>query len=337
MLRRKVKLWRGLIGLSGLLWAASAGGQTPNAAPESVASVAPATEPTRRAAEPYHIGPGDVLDIRVFNKPQFSRENVRVSVGGTIRMPLLTKEVRAACRTEAELAAELQQLYLEYLKTPQVDVFVKDFQSTPVAVIGAVAQPSRFQLQRNVRLLEMLSFVGGPTTKAGRTVQVIHTGPPSLCESAGPNGDDDDTKTVDNYQLSDMLGGREGANPVVRPGDIINIAEADQIFVVGNVLRPSSLVLREPMNVTRAIAMSGGLMPDTKKDKIRVIRQIPGSATKTEILVDLKAIEKKQAPDIALQPNDIVDVPTDGTKRTLRTFFSSFVPSIGQLPTRVVP
>lgn len=301
---------------------------------------------TAQTAEPYRIGAGDVLDIRVFNKPQFSRDTVRVTARGTIRMPLLAKEIRAACRTEEELAAELSQLYVEYLRNPQVDVFVKEFQSTPVAVIGAVQQPSRFQLQRRVRLLEMLSFVGGPNEKAGRTVQVVHTGPPAYCDTPAPADDSppdaetddaDDAKTVEYYKLSDMLEGRPEANPVVRPGDIINIAEAEQVYVVGNVLRPMPIVLREPLTLTRAIAMAGGTLPDTQKDKVRVVRQLPGSVTKTEIIVDLKAIEKKQANDIVLQANDIVNVPTDGKKRTLRTFLGAFVPSVGQLPVRVIP
>lgn len=329
---RKVMQWQCLVVLIGLFAA------TPLVAQIPALANAPAAVPqAKRETEPYRIGPGDVLDIRVFNKPQFSRESIRVTVRGTIRMPLLEKEIQAACRTEAELADELAKLYLEYLRTPQVDVFVKEFQSTPVAVIGAVQQPSRFQLQRRVRLLEMLSFVGGPNEKAGRTVQVIHTGPPALCEINVPEADEDGAKTVDNYQLSEMLAGKETANPVVRPGDIINIAEADQVFVVGNVLKPTALVLREPMTITRAIAMAGGFMPDTKKDKIRIVRQTPGSETKAELMVDFRAIEKKQAPDIVLQPNDIVDVPTDGTKRAIRSFFGSFVPSIGQLPVRVLP
>jgi polysaccharide export outer membrane protein len=321
--------------MQGLFLAVLCGALANAQTPPPTASASPA--PGKQQTEPYQIGAGDVLDIRVFNKPQFSRESVRVTARGTIRMPLLNREIRAACRTEEELADELEQLYLEYLRTPQVDVFVKEFQSTPVAVIGAVQQPSRFQLQRRVRLLEMLSFVGGPSEKAGRTVQVIHTGPPAFCDTPAAGAEDDDKKAVDNYQLSDMLAGKDGANPVVRPGDIINIAEADQVFVVGNVLRPSALVLREPITVTRAVAMAGGLMPDTRRDKVRVIRQAPGSATKTEIFIDLKAVEKKQAEDITLQANDIVDVPTNETKRTLRTFLGSFVPSIGQLPVRVVP
>ena len=54
----------------------------------------------------YRIGPGDVLDIKVFNKPQFNREGVKVDQRGMIRIPLV-KEIRAACRTENELAVEI--------------------------------------------------------------------------------------------------------------------------------------------------------------------------------------------------------------------------------------
>ena len=63
--------------------------------------------------------------------------------------------------------------------------------------------------------------------------------------------------------------------------------------------------------------MAGGVRQDTKKDKIRVLRQEPGSTTKKEIIVDLSAIEKKRAEDIALMPNDIVEVQTSEGKALL--------------------
>jgi len=100
----------------------------------------------KATGERYRIGPGDLLDIRVFGKPQFSRESVRVDSRGMIRMPLIQDEIMAACRTEAELAAEINRLLLEFVRRPQVDVFIKEYQSQPVAVLGAVRAPSRFQL-----------------------------------------------------------------------------------------------------------------------------------------------------------------------------------------------
>lgn len=279
-----------------------------------------------------------MLDIRVFNKPQFSRDNVRVDSRGMVRMPLIKEEIQAACLSEQELAKDIATRYEEYLRNPQVDVFIRDYQSQPVAMLGAVRTPSRFQLQRRVRLLELLSHVGGPSENAGRTIQVVHTATPSLCETSGQTEPaEGEASVLDNYKLSDTLKGEEKANPYVRPGDVISVTEAEQVFVVGNVLRPAAISLKEPITVSRAIAMSGGTMPDTKTDRVRIVRQPPGAGIKTEIFVDLKAIDKQKAEDVVLQAGDIVDVPTSGTKRLLRSLVGAVVPSVGQLPVRVIP
>ncbi|MBD0370031.1 MAG: polysaccharide biosynthesis/export family protein [Pyrinomonadaceae bacterium] len=287
----------------------------------------------------YRIGPNDVLDIRVFNKPILSRDNVRVDGRGMIRMPLIETDIQAACRTETELAQEIARLYLKYQRRPQVDVFIKEYQSQPVAVIGAVNAPGRFQLQRRVRLLELLAFASGPAERAGRSVQIIHSLTPTItCEQ--PDSDSADeiaTAGFISYNLSETLRGEEKANPFVRPGDIITVPDADQVYVVGNVMKPSAIPLKETITVTRAIAIAGGKMPDTKSDRVRIIRQIPGSTTKTEIFVDLNAIDKRRAEDVVLQPNDIVDVPTASGKRLLKSFIGAIVPSVAQLPVRVVP
>ena len=304
--------------------------ETAAAATASVSATAPSADEKH-----YRIGPGDVLDIRVFNKPQFSRDGVRVGERGMIRMPLLEGEIQAACRTEAELAEELTERYKEFLRHPQVDVFIKDYQSQPVAVLGAVREPSRFQLQRRVRLLELLSFAGGPSDVAGLVVQVVHTAPPSVCNAAAP--EEVAAGVIENYKLSDTLRGDERANPFVLPGDVISVAEAEQAYVVGNVLRPSPIPLKERITVTRAIAMSGGLMPDTQANRVRIVRQTPGTTTATELFVDLKAIDRRQAEDVVLQAGDIVDVPVAGGKRLLRNLISAVVPAAGQLPVRVIP
>ncbi|MDQ3687538.1 MAG: polysaccharide export protein [Acidobacteriota bacterium] len=296
-----------------------------------------------QADDRYRIGAGDVLEVRVFNRPQLSRDAVRVDGRGTIRMPLIEGEIQAACRTEGELARDIADRYLKYQRNPQVDVFVKEYQSQPVAVIGAVNAPGRFQLQRRVRLLELLAFAGGPAERAGRGVQVVHTAATTItCETptttdAQPSGADAGAEeSIDSFNLSDVLRGDNKANLYVRPGDIITILDAEQAFVVGNVLKPSTIPLKEPITVSRAIAMAGGTMPDTKSNKIRIIRQALGSASRTEIMVDLEAIDKRRAEDVVLQANDIIDVPTSSGKRFLRNIVSSIAPAVGQLPVQVV-
>jgi polysaccharide export outer membrane protein len=283
----------------------------------------------------YRIGPGDVLEVRVLRAPELSREGVRVDQSGMIRMPMLDIDIQAACLTEAELAANIARLYLKYKREPHVEVFVKEFQSQPVAVIGAVRGPAQFKLQRPVRLSELLSFAGGPSETAGQTVQVVHAGGVSLCDKSSSRNLEETSDFV-SYKLIDTLHAVPEANPFVRPGDLVQVPTADQVYVVGNVLRPLAIPLKEPLTVSKAIAIAGGTAPSTKKDKVKIIRQLPGSG-KQEIHIDLKAIEKNQAEDVALLANDIVDVPISGTKSLLRSLVGAIVPSVGQLPVRVIP
>lgn len=292
--------------------------------------------PRQPAGDRYRIGPGDVLDIRVFNRPQLTREAVRVEGNGMIRMPLVEGELRAACRTEGELAGEIARRYLKYLKNPQVDVFVKEFNSTPVAVIGAVSAPGRFQLQRRVRLLELLAFAGGPTEKAGRSVQVVRGGPPLDCESEAPASSEGAEPELISYTLDETLHGDGRANPYVRPGDVVTVPEAEQAYVVGNVLKPSAIPLKERVTISQAIAMAGGTLPDTRSERVRIVRRQPGGAAQAEILVDLKAVARRRAEDVALQPNDIVEVPTASGKRFLRTLLGSAIPSAARLPVQII-
>jgi protein involved in polysaccharide export with SLBB domain len=140
----------------------------------NVAAVNAASSVTKTSDDDrYRIGPGDVLDIRVYNRPNISREGVRVEGNGMFRMPLLESEVQAACKTEGELAKELSTKYAKYYKNLQVDVFIKEYHSKQVAIIGAVNEQSRFELQRRVRLLELLTYARGPSAKAGQTINIV--------------------------------------------------------------------------------------------------------------------------------------------------------------------
>ncbi|HEY3582661.1 MAG TPA: polysaccharide biosynthesis/export family protein [Pyrinomonadaceae bacterium] len=280
----------------------------------------------------YRIGAGDVLDVRIYNRPQLSRDAVRVEGNGMIRMPLIDTEIQAACLTEGELAKDIATRYTKYYRNLQVDVFIKEFHSRQIAIIGAVNDQGRFELQRRIRLLELLTYAKGPSPKAGQTINVVHSSAPSLCKK-----DDDEISAFASYRLSDTLLGEPKANPYLEAGDIVTLPEADQVYVVGNVVMPLTIPLREPITVSRAIAMAGGTRQDTKKDKIRIVRQEPGAQTKKEMLVDLSAIERRQAEDIQLLPNDIVDVPTSAGRSLLRGLIGGGTQSLTQLPVRVIP
>ena len=288
----------------------------------------------QQADDRYRIGPGDVLDIRIYNRPQLSRDAVRVEGSGMIRMPLIETEIKAACLTEGELAKEISTRYARYYKNLQVDVFIKEYHSRQVAIIGAVNDQSRFELQRRVRLLELLTYAKGPSARAGQTINIVHSTASSPCKQTDET---DESAAFSSYKLSDVLQGDPKSNPYLEAGDIVTVPEADQVYIVGNVFMPLTISLKEPITLTRAIAMAGGLKQDTRKDKIRVLRQEPGTTIRKEIMVDLYAIEKKRSEDLALAPNDIIDVPTSAGKSFLRSLIQGVVPGVGQLPVRVVP
>jgi len=298
-----------------------------------VAHAQPASQSTSQTGDRYRIGPGDVLDIRIFNRPQLSRDAVRVEGSGMIRMPLVDAEIQAACKTEGELAQDIKTRYLKYYRNPQVDVFIKEYHAREVAVIGAINEQGRYQMQRRLRLLDLLTYAKGPSDKAGQTVNIVRAPRSGLCNNGAVAADEGGSFL--SLRLNDTMRGEEKANPYVEPGDIITLPEADQVYVIGNVYSPKTLPLREPITVSRAVAMAGGPLRDSKTDRVHIVRQQQGG--EAEIFVDLKKIASKQAPDVLLQPNDIVEVRESASKSMIRSLLGVVAPAMGQLPVRVIP
>ena len=113
----------------------------------------------------YRIGPKDLLEIAVFELPELN-QTARVSEDGSISMPLLGKVVIEGL-TKEELQQRLAGLLEEkYLKKARVTVFIKEYQSQRVSVIGAVGKPGMYELIGRVSLLEMISQAGGLTDRA---------------------------------------------------------------------------------------------------------------------------------------------------------------------------
>lgn len=128
----------------------------------------------------YKLGPGDVIDLRVYGQPEFNGPLV-VDDDGNIEVPFVDDPIFAKCRTDREIQREVTVKLKKYIKKPQVNVSVRDRRSRPPAVVyGAVRSPQRVQMNRQVRLLELLAWAGGVTEQAGSEIQIFHT-QPVLC------------------------------------------------------------------------------------------------------------------------------------------------------------
>ncbi|MDX2039787.1 MAG: polysaccharide biosynthesis/export family protein [Acidobacteriota bacterium] len=338
-----------------LLFQDRAAAQNPAPATQPLApqSARPQTLPTAiptgsLSDQVYRIGPGDVLDVRVFNRPELSGER-RVTEAGRIRLPFI-EELRVACLTEAEISQEIIAKYKKFLRDPQVDVFVKEYKSLPVAVIGAVNQPARFQLQRRVRLLELLSYAGGPSNRAGTFIHIIHSNDYDFCQSnpvisAAPMEGKAATETNDpdggkisiltalsSVSLRDLLNGKLDSNVYIQPGDIVSVPEADQIYVTGAVNRPGAYGLTTKITLTQAIGLAGGINMEGAKGRVRLVRQDPNSDKRTETVYNLGDITKRKIEDVILMPNDIVEVPNSTLRAASRNMLGVSISMLSALP-----
>src|SRR5829696_6737712 len=192
----------------------------------NTSSGAPSLDPRDRK---YLLGPGDVLDLRVYNEPQFNGPLV-VDDEGNVAIPFIEQPIRAQCRSDREIKVDVVKALAKFLNKPQVNLRLVDAKSRPPAVVfGAVRSPSRVAMQRKVKLLDLLATSGGVTEAAGGDIQIFHTEPimcPDAEDLAAMPADTfkpaDPTQVgYDIYSLLALKDGKQEANPVVRPGDIV--------------------------------------------------------------------------------------------------------------------
>jgi len=244
-------------------------------------------------------------------------KTIRVEPNGDIHLPVIGR-VKAGGLTTEQLEAALIEKMKRTVRQPQVSVEILDYGSQPVSVLGAVNQGGVHQLKGRRTLAEVLSMAGGIRQDAGATVRVmreVEWGPIPL-----PTATPDATGrySVAEVKLNDMLGGKApGENILIRPHDVITIAPAETISVIGAVQKPGAFPMNTKSKVTvlEALALAGGYAPSSKPGAARILRNVPGNADRQEIAVDLSKITAGKAEDVAMRPDDILLVPTSMGKK----------------------
>jgi polysaccharide export outer membrane protein len=348
----------------------------------------------------YRVGPGDLLDVRVFGQPDLN-STVEIDEDGNISsLPFVEDPIPAKCRNEKEIQKAITTVYSKYLIKPRVSVRILERRSRqPAVIFGAVRAPTRVQMMRRVRLHELLALSGGITGNASGTIQIMHT-EPEMC----PESDEDitqqmaavaektsgvepktttpnqktaaveqkattsDQKTapvaektgasqnaaaladigqLEVYQINTIktggLGisavGGLGADPYIRPGDIVIVTEGLPIYITGAVVQPGPVTLKDQMTLLRAMAMAGGLQRLAKGWQIHIYRQKEGKVGLDDLKVDYDAIKNGKKPDMLLQAYDIIDVRMQSafSPKSMTDFFLNMSRnSMGILPQRVI-
>lgn len=243
----------------------------------------------------YRIGPWDVLDVSVYGEEDYTGVQVTVSEYGRIRLPLLVEDVDVFGLSLGKLENTLRQLFVEksIFQNPSVTVVVIERQSQMVSVLGAVANPGRYELRGRQKLFDIIAEAGGFVTVDGQITLI--------------------REQLDPLQIyiKDLVSGEDRFNIPLQPKDIIYVRPEEMvlIYVTGQVRAPGALQVPKTKIPTlyRAIIQAGGFADRAAKGNVK-IKRIDETGKEIIIEVNVKDIEKGNKPDIQLQTGDVVIV-----------------------------
>jgi polysaccharide export outer membrane protein len=244
------------------------------------------------------LGAGDLLEVSVYNVPELSTK-ARVGNSGDVYLPLIDYvHVGELTVEEAQALIEKRLEDGGFVRTPHVTIFLDESASQGVSIIGEVGRPGIYPALGDRKLYDLISAAGGFTASAGRKVSIIrqHSQGTPITVNLPRNLADD---VQDNIEIF--------------PGDTITVPRAPIIYVVGDVGRPTGLLVDNGnLTVLQALALAGGTNHTAKMGGTCIIRKGPNGMTETR--VPLKKMLEAKAPDVNLQADDILFVPLSGVR-----------------------
>ena len=244
------------------------------------------------------LGPGDLLDVSIYGVPDLSTKT-RIGNNGDIYLPLVNYvHVGSLSLDAAQTAIEKQYVAGGFLVDPHVSVFIDEYASQGANVLGAVNRPGVYPVLGKQGLLDIIAAAGGLADKAGMTATISHKDQPNQAVTVSLRGNSEST---------------DDNGTQILPGDTIFVHKADVVYIVGDVNRPSGLMMDSGnLTVLQAIALTGGTTRTAKLNGVKIIRK--GSSGMTETTIPLKKILQAKAPDVPLQANDILFIPSSAAK-----------------------
>ena len=311
-----------------LLSAAAAHGQAPAPAPQAAPPALPAAAATpvvplavmkSETALAYVLGPGDQVLVSVLDVPEIGDKPFRIDLNGFIKLPLVGR-IQAAGLTVEQLEEEIAGNLKTILREPEVTISVVAFLSQPVSVLGSVRTPGMQQLEGRRTLREVLAAAGGLTDDAGYTVRIVRRREFGRIPLASAVDDPSGEYSVAEVSTKDIVeAGNPAQNIVIYPQDEISVPRGEMIYVVGTVPKAGGFVLqqRASLSVLQALSLAGGTDKGASAKKSLILRAVPGGTSRVEIPVNLTDILHGKAPDVGLQPGDILFVPSSTSKKVL--------------------
>jgi polysaccharide biosynthesis/export protein len=301
----------------------------------------------------YPIEPGDVLEVNAQYVEELKSKTVRVGGDGTFYLPLVG-EIRAAGLSEQALSEEIAKKLRKYVYDPEIEVFVRQYHSHQVAVIGAVKNPGLITLSDSKEtVLDMLKQAGGPTGDGADALilfprgngnnggQGISSGSLQPAQAApDPTGEaalDSQPDAQKNHLDGAIV--PQDLQPVIIPLDPISLTSNSISFASSESflrmpVRPGDLILVPgggEVMVMGWVRAPGHFRITPGLTALEVIAAAGGtlyagdqsdvrlirteaSGTKRTLRINMGAIKTGKAEDPPVFPNDVIDVPVSTTK-----------------------
>jgi protein involved in polysaccharide export with SLBB domain len=247
-------------------------------------------EPTARndLTRVYHIGIGDVIDVRMGDEPATQSTLFTVTPSGLLEHPILAAPLKVSGltveETQAQLEADLKRRSVN--ENPRVLVGVREYLSHAIIISGLVKEPGTKLLRREAIPLYVVIADAQPAPEAGRATLIRHeTG---------------EAVVVDLSKPAEM-------NLLVRSGDVITVhANPKQFFYVGGEVKaPGEIQFRPGLTLMQAILAAGGLSRESKK---ALIAREGDNGFLTSTHYKLNDINTGKLADPLIQPGDRITV-----------------------------
>jgi protein involved in polysaccharide export with SLBB domain len=268
----------------------------------------------RPADIPFTLGPGDTIQIEILGIPN-SRASTVVGLDGKIYYNLVPG-LDVWGLTLAQTQALIERELAKYIATPQIALTLRTVGSKYVWVLGRLNRPGIYPMPGPMSLLETLALAGGPAHSSSQvTTEEIADLRHSFVMRQGQ------MLPVDFHRL--LREGDTSQNIMLQPDDFVYVPSAldQEVYVLGAVKTPRIVPYTEQMSLVSALAGGSGparlnwftgqdggpFMPDAYWSHLAIVR---GSLAQSQMMVvDFNAIVSGKAPDVALEPGDIIYVP----------------------------
>ncbi|MEZ4753491.1 MAG: polysaccharide biosynthesis/export family protein [Bdellovibrionota bacterium] len=280
----------------------------------------------------YRVGSEDEIEFAVFDVPELNLAT-KVRQSGHISLPLIGA-VEVKGKTEDEIQEAVSNRLSTFVKNPQVSVFITNYGSQKVAVMGAVREPGTYSLKKGSNsVVELIGEAGGLSEKAGSYLNFVPAEISGIEASTVAESramlslasHEIGTRNVSGIEIPmDSVLATSGGIPLeipVRGGDMIVVPEAGTVQVDGEVEKRGTFELGQRMTLLGALAAAGGIRSSAKADEVEVIRQLDGD--KVHVVINLEGLSQGEVKDVNLRSGDIIRVPSDSGKRMSEDTFNT--------------